>query len=179
MSLARRSGHPGVTVFLRAVIRELRRYKSVGDRAIAQVADNDLQYRPGGDCNNIAILINHLAGNMVSRFTDMLTTDGEKPDRDRDREFENTSLSRSDLLARWESGWRTVFDAVDRLRDTDLERTVTIRGEEHTVAEALMRQLGHYAYHVGQIVYLAKQRVGDVWQSLSIPRGQSTAYLDQ
>ncbi|MDE3153629.1 MAG: DUF1572 family protein [Acidobacteriota bacterium] len=164
-----------------AVLEDLRRsfrtYKALGDRAIAQVADADLARTPDAESNSIAIIVKHLAGNMRSRFTEFLTSDGEKPDRHRDREFEpDDAVTRAALLASWEAGWRTTFEAVEALDPEDLLRTVTIRQEPMTVLQALNRQAAHYAYHVGQLVYLAKALAGRGWQSLSIPRGQSARY---
>ncbi len=165
------------TAVLQGLLLTLRNYKALGERAIAQVADADLLAAPNAESNSIAIIVKHLAGNMRSRFTDFLTTDGEKPDRHRDQEFEmKDTPTRGDLLAVWEAGWHVVFEAVEPLTPDDLLRTVTIRQEPMTVLQALNRQTAHYAYHVGQIVYLAKEFKGGAWQSLSIPRGQSEQY---
>ena len=157
--------------------RTLRNYKTLGERAIAQVADADLSAAPNAESNSIAIIVKHLAGNMRSRFTDFLTTDGEKPDRHRDGEFEmGDTPTRAELLDWWNAGWHVVLEAVEQLTSDDLLRTVTIREEPMTVLQALNRQAAHYAYHVGQIVYLAKELKGGAWQSLSIPRGRSEQY---
>ncbi|HVB39020.1 MAG TPA: DUF1572 family protein [Vicinamibacterales bacterium] len=165
------------TAVLQDLLRTLRNYKALGERAIAQVADADLAAASNAESNSVAVVVKHLAGNMRSRFTDFLTTDGEKPDRHRDDEFElHAALTRAELLAWWESGWRITLEAVEGLTPDDLLRTVTIRGEAMTVLQALNRQAAHYAYHVGQIVYLAKELTGGKWQSLSIPRGQSARY---
>jgi hypothetical protein len=159
------------TVYLREVLRALRQYKDLGERALAQVPADRLAYALDAEANSIAVLVQHLAGNMRSRFTDFLTTDGEKADRDRDAEFENPpGATPEEVRARWDAGWRVVFAAVEPLQPADLGRRVAIRGEPFSVLEALNRALAHYAYHVGQIVLLAKHlREGD-WQTLSIAR---------
>jgi len=151
-------------------------YKTLGERAMAQVADEKLGASLDGEANSIAITVKHLAGNMRSRWTDFLTTDGEKPDRQRDTEFETPPATRAELLALWEDGWARVFAALDPLTDADLARTVTIRGEAHSVMQAINRQVAHYAYHVGQIVLLAKHFQAGKWQSPTVPRGQSVEF---
>ena len=165
--------------FLKAARRELSRYKELGERAIGQIRkDENLHARPDRESNSIAILMRHLSGNMRSRWTHFLTTDGEKPDRHRDREFEPIEgQPRARLLEIWERGWERLFASFDGLEASDLLRTVTIRGEDHSVIEAIDRQIGHCAYHVGQIVYLAKHLESEKWDSLSIPRGQSEAFF--
>lgn len=150
-------------------------YKKLGERAIAQAPDNALFTILDPESNSIAIIVKHLAGNMRSRWTDFLTTDGEKPDRNRETEFESPPPTRSDLMALWETGWNYLFTALDSLTDADLIRTVTIRGEPHSVVQAINRQLAHYAYHVGQIVFLSRHFASGHWTSLTVPRGQSTA----
>ncbi len=159
--------------YLEDVLRQLRKYKQLAERAIAQVDDEQLFTPLDGGGNSIAIVMKHMAGNMRSRWTDFLTTDGEKPDRHRDAEFERCEMTAHDLRRSWESGWQTTLDAIAGLGWQDLERTVTIRGEPHNVIAAINRQLTHYAYHVGQIVLLAQQFAGDDWQWLSIPPGKS------
>ncbi len=161
--------------YLRAALFELERLKRQGEKAIGQVTeDAALERRLDPESNSIGILVRHLAGNMRSRWTDFLTTDGEKPDRNRDSEFDlEVAMSRADLLARWEAGWGCVFTALRPLEGADLGRTVRIRGEELTVLDAINRQVAHYAAHVGQILFLAKHLVGTSWRSQSIPRGQS------
>jgi hypothetical protein len=151
-------------------------YKDLAEKAVAQVRDEDLHGILGEDGNSIAVIMRHMAGNMRSRFTDFLASDGEKPWRDREGEFAETSLGRAELLADWESGWECFFLAVRPLQDQDLRRTVRIRNEEHTVLDALQRQLAHYAYHVGQIVLLARAFTGNSWYSLSIPRGGTSEF---
>ncbi len=151
---------------------EYRRYKTLGEAAINQLADSQLAQVPGTG-NSIVTIVWHLAGNLKSRFTNFLTADGEKPWRDRDSEFLAREVSRKELQAKWEDGWRVLFAALTDLSDVDLGRTVTIRGEPHTVAQALHRSLAHASYHVGQIVYEAKALRGADWRYLSIPPGQS------
>ncbi len=153
-----------------------RKYKSLGENAIVQVADERLTVALDDESNSIALLVKHLAGNMRSRFTDFLTTDGEKPGRNRDSEFESPAATREELLRLWEAGWQCVFAAIGPLTDADLARTVTIRSEPHSVLQAINRQMAHYAYHVGQIVFLAKHFQSGAWKSLSIPRGQSREF---
>jgi len=150
-----------------------RMYKSMGERAMAQVADEQLGVALDPESNSIAVIVKHLAGNMRSRWTDFLTTDGEKPHRQRDSEFEAPPATRAALMELWESGWRCVFGALEPLTDADLGRTVYIRNEPHSVLQAINRQLGHYACHIGQVVFLAKHFQSSRWVSLSIPRGKS------
>jgi hypothetical protein len=148
-------------------------YKKLAERALAQVSDQQLFALIDPGANSIAIIIKHMAGNMVSRWTDFLTTDGEKATRHRDQEFENPPATRAALLAQWESAWATLFSALAPLTDADLARTVTIRGEAHSVTQAINRQVAHYAMHIGQIILLAKHFAGSNWQTLSIARGAS------
>jgi Protein of unknown function (DUF1572) len=150
--------------------------KKLSDAAIAQVSDADLYCALDSEMNSIAIVMKHMAGNMLSRWTDFLTTDGEKPTRNRDSEFENPPASRPELLAFWERGWSCLFAALDPLTDADLVRTVTIRGERHSVMQAINRQVAHYSYHCGQIVFLAKHLQCSNWKSLSVPRNKSEEF---
>lgn len=162
---------------LRSAASRWREYKSLADRAIAQVFDEDLRAPLPGDHNSIAIIMKHLAGNMLSRWTDFLATDGEKPDRHRDGEFIDDFDSRAAILEYWERGWARLFETIESLSPDDLMKTITIRGEAHTVIDAINRQLTHYGYHVGQIVLIARIHVGeDRWQTLTIPRGGSEAF---
>lgn len=163
------------------VIRfELRRTKRLGERALEQVDDAGFFAVDDPTGNSPAILVKHLAGNMQSRWRDFLRSDGEKPDRDRDGEFEvGPDDTRAALMEAWDAGWATLFGAVDPLDDADLVRTVTIRGEPLSVAQAVLRQTTHYAYHVGQIVQLVRTAVGPDWRSLTIPRGGSKAFNDR
>lgn len=154
-------------------------YKSLADQAMAQVDDAALTYESVKGENSIQIIVQHLYGNMLSRWTDFLTSDGEKPWRNRDAEFELQSQSRQEMLEHWEQGWQCLWNALDNITPPDLERLVYIRNQGHTVFEALHRQLAHYAYHVGQIVMLCKMYCMEPWKSLSIPKGASTAYNAQ
>src|SRR5215472_13418972 len=154
----------------------LRYYKKLGEQAIAQASDEALLATPDSESNSIAIIVKHLSGNMRSRWTDFLTSDGEKPDRHRDSEFESPPQTRPEILALWESAWKIVFDSLAPLAEDDLARTVRIRGERHSVVQAIGRQIAHYAYHVGQIVYIAKHYSADHWKALTIPRGKSSDF---
>ena len=151
-------------------------YRKLGDRALEQVPDDGLFATLDAESNSIAIIVKHVAGNMKSRWTDFLTTDGDKPDRNRDSEFEAPPATRADLLALWESGWKPLFEAFATLTDADLTRTIYIRGQAHSVMQAINRNLTHTAYHVGQIVYLAKHFAGVEWKTLSVPRGKSAEF---
>jgi hypothetical protein len=163
--------------YLAEAIRQFRKLKDLAERAIAQVRDEDLFARLDEESNSLAIIMKHMAGNMRSRWTDFLASDGEKPDRNREREFvTETGDTRDRILERWNGGWHCLFEALAPLSGADLGRTVLIRGEPHSVMEAVNRQLIHYAYHVGQIVLLAKHHASDHWRSLSIPRGKSEEF---
>ncbi|MFN8236631.1 MAG: DUF1572 domain-containing protein [Chitinophagales bacterium] len=151
-------------------------YKKLGEEAMAQVGEKELFHQPDEDSNSIAIIVQHLAGNMLSRWTDFLTTDGEKEWRNRDAEFEANITNRAALLEYWEKGWQCLFQAIEPLQAADLDTIIYIRNEGHTVLEAINRQLAHYPYHIGQIVFLAKLLTADNWKSLSIPRNKSGAY---
>ncbi|HEY7862851.1 MAG TPA: DUF1572 family protein [Thermoanaerobaculia bacterium] len=155
----------------------LRKYRRMAEKAMEPISDEEFFRRLDPESNSVAIIVKHVSGNMRSRWRDFLTTDGEKPDRERDSEFEEApGETRAQVMARWDEAWRLLFDAIDPLRDEDLARTVRIRGEEHTVLQAINRQLTHYAGHIGQIVFLAKHLAGPRWKSLSIPRGKSKDY---
>lgn len=154
-----------------------RKYKKLAEGAMAQLSDEEFFAQIDDGANSVAVIVKHLAGNMRSRWTNFLTADGEKPDRDRDAEFRiEAETTRAEVTGWWEAGWQCVFDAVEPLKPSDLMRTVTIRGEPHTVVKAINRQLTHYAYHVGQIVLLAKHFKSKDWQSLSIAPGASEAF---
>jgi Protein of unknown function (DUF1572) len=156
---------------------EYERYKALAEGALRQVRDDDLSRAGPNGSSSLAIICWHLSGNLRSRFTDFLTSDGEKPWRNREEEFDDRAVSRDEFLAKWEEGWRVLFAALDGLADDHLNATVTIRGQAMKVHQALHRSLGHTAYHVGQMVYLAKAFRGKEWSSLSIPRGQSNTYV--
>jgi len=168
--------------YLADALSSFRAYKKLADKAIAQTNDDELLVKLDEEANSIAIVMKHMAGNMISRWTDFLNSDGEKADRNRDMEFVIETSSRDEVIAYWERGWKCVFDAIEPLRPDDFSRTVTIRRQEHTIVQAINRQLMHYAYHIGQIVFLAKHFRSTEWQSLSIPRNKSAEfnkYLDQ
>ncbi len=157
--------------------RQMRGHKRLAEGAMAQLKDEELFVTLDPESNSVAVIVKHMAGNMRSRFTDFLTTDGEKPDRYRDQEFElGLATTRADLTKWWEEGWARVFGAIEALKPEDVMRTVTIRGEPHTVLQAINRQVAHYAYHTGQIVFLAKHIRSGKWRSLSIPRGKSEEF---
>ncbi len=162
--------------YLKDSLELFRYYKKLAERAMAQVSDQQLFTELDRGGNSIAIIIKHMAGNMRSRWVDFLTSDGEKPDRDRDGEFEDPPLTREMLMQLWEQGWGYVFGALEPLSDAELGRSVVIRGEEHSVMQAINRQMAHYSMHIGQIVMLAKHFAYDHWQSLSIPRGRSDEF---
>jgi Protein of unknown function (DUF1572) len=164
--------------FLKDVVRTFTNYRTLGEKAMIQVSDEDLHTLIDADANSIALIVKHVAGNLRSRFTDFLTTDGEKPDRQRDTEFDMPEpVSRAEILAWWDRGWSAVLTAIEALTPDDLDRTVTIRGEPFLVVEALNRSAAHTAYHVGQIVLLAKHFAGQRWTSLSIPKGRSAEHV--
>src|SRR6202790_41484 len=159
--------------YLQDSLSLFRYYKKLAERAMAQVSDKQLLAVLDPEMNSIAVIVKHMAGNMRSRWTDFLTSDGEKPDRNRDAEFVDPPHTRQALLALWEEGWQCLFRALEPLSDKDLERTVTIRGEAHSVMQTINRQVAHYSYHCGQIVFLAKHFKHDEWKSLSVPRRKS------
>lgn len=162
--------------FLDSARKQFLYYKTLGEKAIAQLEPQQLFIAVNEDTNSIAVIVKHMAGNMLSRWTDFLTSDGEKDWRDRDAEFENTLQNKDEVLALWEKGWQCLFDALDALQPEQLTEIIYIRNEGHTVAEAINRQLAHYPYHVGQIVFYAKQLKTSAWDSLSIPKNKSKNY---
>ena len=168
--------HEFTTSYLRDSLGLFRYYKKLAERAMDQVTDEQLIASLDAEMNSIAIIVKHLAGNMRSRWTDFLNSDGEKSDRKRDTEFENAPATRAALMKLWEEGWNHVFAALDPLSDADLNRTVVIRGEPHSVMQAINRQIAHYAYHCGQIVFLAKHLQATQWKSLTVPRGKSEEF---
>jgi hypothetical protein len=164
------------TDFLSSARKQFAYYKLLGEQALSQVTDEQLHWQPSAESNSLATIVQHLSGNMRSRWTDFLTTDGEKPWRAREAEFDDHPRPRATVLAEWEAGWQCLFAALDGLAEADLARTIYIRNQGHSVTEAINRQLAHYPYHVGQLVFLARLAAGAAWQSLSIPRGNSAAY---
>ena len=164
------------TSYIEDALAVFRQYKQLGERAMAQVTDDQLFRLLDEEANSIAIIVKHMTGNMRSRWTDFLTTDGEKPNRNRDSEFVDPPATREALMSDWENGWACVFRAIEPLTDADLSRTITIRGEAHSVMQAINRQLAHYPQHVGQIILLAKHWAGPHWQSLSVPRNKSSEF---
>lgn len=164
------------TNYLISVKNQFTQYKTLGEKTIDQVPDDKIYWQYNPETNSIATIVKHLAGNMISRFTDFLTSDGEKSWRNRDVEFENETLSRETLVARWIEGWNCLFDALNHLSEEDLSKKVFIRKEEHTVLEAINRQLTHYASHVGQLIFIGKMVTESQWRSLSIPRNASAAF---
>src|SRR5579885_2461907 len=164
------------TSYIQDSLAIFRQYKKLGEGAMAQLSEEQLLVTIDPESNSIAIIVKHMAGNMRSRWTDFLTSDGEKPDRNRDSEFVEPPQTREQLMHMWNDGWSRVFEALEPLSDADLERKVFIRGEPHSVMQAVNRQIAHYSYHVGQIVFLAKHLKGTAWKSLSVPRNKSADF---
>jgi len=171
--------HQFTTSYVKDSIGVFHYYKKLGERAMAQCPDEALFTILDAESNSIAIIVKHMAGNMRSRWRDFLTSDGEKPDRHRDTEFEAPPTTRVEMMEMWEHGWKLVFDALEPLGDADLTRTITIRTEPHSVTQAINRQVAHYSYHVGQIVFLARHFAGDKWQTLTIPKRKSAEFNRQ
>ena len=165
--------------YLESVIATLDFWKTKGDRAIAQLNYDELHWTPNSESNSVAIIVKHMSGNMFSRWTDFLTTDGEKPTRDRDQEFEGGYSSKEALLEAWESGWNTCFTALVNLTEDDLLKTVYLRGEPRSALQAIQSEIAHYANHIGQILYIGKQIKNEKWTCLSIPRGKSKEFLEE
>jgi uncharacterized damage-inducible protein DinB len=168
--------HQFTTSYIEDSLVIFRLNKKLAEGAMAQLSDEQLFAALDDEMNSVALIVKHMTGNMRSRWTDFLTTDGEKPDRNRDTEFVDPPATRAALLEAWEAGWKCVFTALEPLTDADLGRTITIRGEAHSVMQAVNRQVGHYAYHTGQIVFLAKHLAGTKWKSLSVPRNKSADF---
>jgi len=162
--------------YLESVIKQFEYYKMLGERSMAQVPDDKLSWQYNDDSNSVYTIAKHLWGNMLSRWTDFLTSDGEKDWRDRDAEFENEAQTREQLMAKWNEGWQCMLDTLRSLKEDDLDKIVYIRNQGHTVMEAINRQLAHYPYHVGQIVFIAKMVADDGWKSLTIPKGNSQSF---
>ncbi len=165
--------------YLDSAIAEFNRYETLGRKTMERVSDEELFYESAKDVNSIAVIVKHLHGNMMSRWTDFLTSDGEKEWRQRDGEFEDTLSTREEVYERWVEGWNLLFDVLGELNEEGMGRTVQIRGEDHSIAQAINRQLCHYAYHVGQMVILAKSFKGSEWESLSIPKGKSEEFNEK
>lgn len=165
--------------YLNTVIEKFKDVKNLGDRTIEQLTESELQWSMNEESNSIAVIMKHLSGNMISRWSDFLTSDGEKESRDRDSEFTDDGASRQEMLEHWELGWETLLGTLSNLEGEDLRKTVRIRSEEHVVIEAIERQMSHYSYHIGQIVYIGKQIKGDDFDTLTIPKGQSEQYLNK
>jgi len=168
--------HQFTTNYLADSLALFHQYKKIAEGAMAQVTDEQLTQTLDPEMNSIAQIVKHMTGNMRSRWTDFLTTDGEKPDRNRDSEFVDAPPTRAELMANWEAGWQCVFSALEPLTETDLGRIVRIRNEPHSVMQAINRQVAHYAMHCGQIVLLAKHFANDHWKSLSVPRNKSAEF---
>lgn len=163
--------------YLEDALANFRAYKKLAEKALGQVQDDEFFVTIDEEANSIALIMKHIAGNMLSRWTDFLTTDGEKPDRNRDMEFViESQATKEDLLACWEKGWNRLFAALEPLQPQDFDKKVLIRGEEHTIVQAINRQMTHYAYHIGQMVFLAKHFRSNDWKSLSIPRNRSVEF---
>lgn len=164
------------TNYLESVKKQFEYYKMLGDKTIAQLPDEKLFWQYNNESNSIATIVKHLSGNMLSRWTDFLSTDGEKEWRNRDAEFDNDATTKTEVLKTWENGWACLFNALNALVEQDLSKTIYIRNQGHSVMEAINRQLAHYPYHVGQMVFIGKMICSEKWISLSIPKGNSAAY---
>lgn len=165
--------------YLNTVIEKFKEIKKLGDKTIAQLDDSELHWSMNEASNSIAVIMKHLSGNMISRWSDFFTSDGEKESRDRDSEFTDDTASRQEMLEHWELGWETLFGTLSDLEGEDLQKTVRIRSEDHIVLEAIERQMSHYSYHIGQIVYIGKQIKSSGFNPLTIPKGQSEQYLNE
>ncbi len=165
--------------FLPNIIKRFKAYKELADNTFNQLEEKDFFFLPSSQSNSIAVIIQHIYGNAMSRWTNFLTEDGEKTWRKRDAEFETMDISKQDLLSFWNEGWRTMFQTLESLTEEDLDKTVYIRSEPLKAFDAILRQLAHYSYHVGQIVYIGRLIKGDQWKSLSIPRGQSHQFNEK
>jgi Protein of unknown function (DUF1572) len=166
-------------LFIQNSLKEFQGIKKLGDLTMKQLSYEELVWQPSSESNSIAIIVKHLSGNMISRWTDFLTSDGEKSWRNRDEEFEGAYSSKEEVLAAWEKGWNVIFSTLKNLKKEDILKTITIRGEAHLVLQAIHRQISHYGYHIGQIVYIGKQVKNEQFTSLSIPRGQSEQFLNE
>lgn len=162
--------------YLKSVIKQFEYYKSVGDKTFSQLNDEDLFWQYNQESNSIAIIVNHLWGNMLSRWTDFLTTDGEKEWRNRDLEFENVIQTKEELTAKWNEGWECLFKALNAINTDNFDTEIYIRNQSHSIIEAVNRQLSHYSYHIGQIAFIGKMKKSEKWKSLTIPKGQSKEF---
>lgn len=165
--------------YLKVVQERFNNVKDLGDKTMRQLSDEEIHWSLNEASNSVTIIVKHVSGNMMSRWSDFLTSDGEKSDRNRDGEFEDDISSKQELIRAWEKGWNTLFETLKALGEQDLLKSVYIRGESHSVLEAIERQMAHYAYHVGQIVYIGKQLKGENWETLSIPKGKSEEHLQK
>lgn len=164
------------TSYLESILKQFQYYKSLGDKTFDQLTERELFWQMNPDANSISIIVKHMVGNMLSRWTNFMTEDGEKEWRHRDSEFESTYQTKEEMLTAWETGWQCLFSALEKLTAKDLESIIYIRNQGHTVTEAINRQLAHYSYHIGQIVYLGTLMKGSEWESLSIPKGGSEKF---
>lgn len=162
--------------YITSIIKQFDYYKTAGDKTLQQLSFEEINWQSHDNSNSVSIIVKHMVGNMLSRWTNFLTEDGEKDWRQREQEFEATYTNKDQLIADWEKGWQCVYDAIKPLKNKDLERIVYIRNESHTVADAIFRQLGHYSYHIGQLAYIGVNIKNTDWQSLSIPKGQSVQF---
>ncbi|MFB9844767.1 DUF1572 family protein [Mucilaginibacter ginsenosidivorans] len=165
--------------YLESALHQFKYYRSVAEKTFAQLTDEQLFWQYNAESNSVAMIVQHISGNMLSRWTDFLTSDGEKEWRNREAEFDTVIKNRDEMIAEWDKGWQCLFDAINPLTDDDLNKIVLIRAETHSVAEAINRQLAHYPYHIGQIVFIGKMLAGDQWKSMTIPRGKSQAFNDK
>jgi len=164
--------------FLQSAIKRFKLQNNLGEKAFAQLDEKDLLFKPSKESNSIAVIVQHMSGNMLSRWTNFLTEDGEKSWRDRDKEFEDVFTTKDEIINAWNRGWECVLDAVENLRLEDVTKTITIRSEQLSVVDAIIRQIEHYGYHIGQIVYIGRLIKDEAWQSLSIPKNKSKAFND-
>ncbi|MEJ2615183.1 MAG: DUF1572 family protein [Ignavibacteriaceae bacterium] len=162
--------------YLHSIKINFEKYKAMGDKTFAQLEEKDFHYSPDEESNTIAVIIQHVSGNLISRFTDFLTSDGEKQTRNRDMEFEEQQLTQTELIKKWNDSWKVLLDTLNNLTNEDLSKTIYIRKEAHSIVDALNRSLTHTAYHIGQIVYLAKHIRKNSWKTLSIPKGKSVEF---
>jgi hypothetical protein len=165
-------------VFLQSAIKKFNTQKSLGEKTFTQLEEKDLFFKPSKESNSIAVIVQHMSGNMLSRWTNFLTEDGEKPWRDRDKEFEDVLTTKDEVVLAWNAGWRRVLNTVELLQPEDMMKTITIRNEPLSVVDAIIRQIDHYGYHVGQIVYIGRLIKDESWQSLSIPKNKSKEFND-